>query len=204
MSGKQKAIKVTQDKTKLIRAALRELEGNQLLVGIPDIEAGRVDAETREEMKTLRQALRTQGDNRRDKQVKVRGALAGLGYSEQVNNAEIGYLQEHGSPAMRLPARAFLVPGVKEVMDKATKMLRRGGERALDGKPGMVMDTFIAVGLMLQAAVRRKITDGPFAPLSETTLALRRERGVKRDKPLVDTGQLRNSINFVIRPKKKR
>jgi hypothetical protein len=70
-----------------------------------------------------------------------------------------------------------------------------------------------------QNAVRTKITDGPFAPLADSTLRARARRGRKgavaelksraqgnapnnaNAKPLIDTGQLRKSITYVVRKK---
>lgn len=120
---------------------------------------------------------------------------------EPLNNAEIGYLQEHGSPEANIPARPFLAPGVASIGDEAAKRLAAGARRALDGDLPAVDKTLNAVGLIGQNAVREKITDGPFVPLKASTLANRKRRGRIGDRPLIDTGQLRNAVSFVVRSK---
>lgn len=118
-----------------------------------------------------------------------------------ITNAEIGYLMETGSPAMNLPARPFLVPGVQSVEKQVAKQLQKGAVAALDGSKDDVEKAFIAAGLVAQNGVRREINDGTFAPLAEATLAARRRRGRTGTKPLIDTGQLRNSITYALRKK---
>lgn len=119
------------------------------------------------------------------------------------SNALIGYKMETGDPEMNLPARPFLVPGVMEIRDKAVARLKKAGQDALSGDPTKVDQALHAVGLMGQAAVQQKITDGPFAPLAPRTLAQRRARGRTGERPLVDTGQLRRAITYTIRRKGK-
>lgn len=118
-----------------------------------------------------------------------------------VNNAVIGYIQEFGSPARNIPARPFLVPGVRMALERIGKLYESAARALLSGRLATIMDAHHRAGMIAQASVRRKITDGPFQPLSPVTLAKRRARGVKRTKPLIDTGQLRNSINYVVRPR---
>lgn len=118
-----------------------------------------------------------------------------------VSNAVIGYIQEFGSPAQNIPERPFLVPGVQSVEEKTVERLKKAGQAALSGDTAAVEQAQHAIGLEAQSAVRAKIQGGPFAPLSERTLARRRARGRTGEKPLVDTGQLRNSVTYVIRPK---
>lgn len=117
---------------------------------------------------------------------------------EPIGNAEIGYLMENGMPEINLPARPFLIPGVNAAKRQITDRLRQVGEAALDGKISAVQRGFQAVGLIAQKAIRAKMQSGPFAPLSERTLASRRARGRTGSRPLIDTGQLRNSVTYVV------
>jgi hypothetical protein len=118
-------------------------------------------------------------------------------------NSVIGYRLETGDPEQNLPARPFLVPGVEAIKDKAVARLKKAGQDALNGDPSKVDQALHAVGLMGQAAVQAKITDGPFVPLAPRTLAQRRARGRTGERPLIDTGQLRRSVSYVIRKKGK-
>lgn len=119
-----------------------------------------------------------------------------------IDNATIGYLMEFGAPAANIPERPFLVPGIQSATDRIGKRLQRAAEAALDGKKDEVDAQYEAAGLIGQSAVRAKITDGPFVPLAPATLARRRARGRTGEKPLLDTGQLRRSVTFVVRSRK--
>jgi hypothetical protein len=117
------------------------------------------------------------------------------------SNAVIGYIQEFGAPERNIPARPFLVPGVESITPKAAELLRKAGRAALFGDSGAVETALNQIGLIGQSAVQQKITDGPFAPLSERTLKARKARKRTGEKPLIDTGQLRRSVTYIVRRK---
>lgn len=117
------------------------------------------------------------------------------------DNATLGYIHEFGSPAENIPDRPFLIPGVRDAVDEIVKRLSKAAIAAVDMKQEAVEAQLIAAGLTAQNSVRAKITDGPFVPLSPKTIQKRRSRKPPRTgtKPLLDTGQLRRSITYVIR-----
>lgn len=143
---------------------------------------------------------------------------------EPINNATIAYIQDNGSPAANIPARPFLREGVESGLRGIEKQLRKAADAGLDGK-----DTEPALkgaGLLGQNAVRNYMTSADFVPLSEATLKARARRkkgsGVRINKgaqaeldarargespsnenarPLIDTGELRRSITYVVRGK---
>lgn len=119
-----------------------------------------------------------------------------------INNAEIGYLMETGSPAQNIPPRPFLVPGVESARAKFIPHMKQAGISALEGKAGDVDRGFEGAGMIAASSVQQKITEGPFTPLSSVTLAKRRAKGRTSEKPLIDTGQLRRSVTYVVRNKK--
>ena len=130
--------------------------------------------------------------------------LVGIPHGEprsdtDMTNAQIGYLQETGSPAMNLPERPFLVPGVEAVQDKTGQQLIKAVDAALKGNSLSVENCLNRAGMIAQNNVRSVINSGDFEPLSEATLKARKLAGKKREKPLIDTGQLRNSITYVIK-----
>lgn len=115
------------------------------------------------------------------------------------NNAILGYIHEQGAPEAHIPPRPFLLPTVRDKKDKIISRLRQAGEYAINGKPETTMKALEGLGLEMQSAVRMKIVIGPFVPLSDRTLDARLARGVRHDKPLIDTGNLIASITYVIR-----
>jgi hypothetical protein len=145
-----------------------------------------------------------------------------------ITNAQIGYVMETGSPANNIPARPFLVPGVASVQDEVAGRFRTAATAALSGSQPGAEAALRAAGMVAQNAVKKKINDGPFTPLSPRTIAERR-RGRKTQsmrksekeyakllaqgkteqeaqdlagiKPLVNTGSMRNAVTFVVRKK---
>lgn len=138
---------------------------------------------------------------------------------EPATNALLGYIHENGSPAQGIPARPFLIPGVQSAHKDVAKVLEGAAKQALNGDKRAVEKGLEKAGMVAQAAVREAITHGNFEPLSDATLRARAKRGRKgakaelearregaepsnaTAKPLIDTGQLRNSINYVVRKK---
>ena len=116
-----------------------------------------------------------------------------------MNNAAIGYVQEHGSPAQNIPARPFLVPGVQDARAAALARLEAAARRAMAGDAAGMDQQMHAAGLIAQNAVRAKISSNIPPPLSSRTLAARAARGVTRTNTLIDTGQLRAAITYVLR-----
>lgn len=140
---------------------------------------------------------------RRMAAVAQRDVLVGIPAGEQRDdgptNAEIGYQNEFGSPANNIPARPHLIPGVAAVQDKAVARLTQAASAAATGRMSDAERHLHAAGLIAQSSVRRTLTSAAYRPLSERTLAERRARGRTGTKPLIDTGQYRNSITYVVR-----
>ena len=164
---------VIKDNTDALLKGIRALTVNEVLVGVPNSNADRQPE---------------------------------LGETQAPNNATIAAVQELGSPLKNIPARPFLVPGVKAAGPAIIEQMRKAGVAAMNVENpsavvGAIDQAQHATGLIAQNAVRAKITDGPFEALSEKTLAARRRRGRTGESPLIDSGQLRASISYVVRPK---
>ena len=182
-------IKITKDKVADVLAAVSTLTRNQVLVGIPGENAERQDAP---------------------------GAKP-----SPISNVQLGWIHERGSPAQNIPARPFLVPGVRDALPRLLPKLKKAGELALDFKNvSAITQQLTAVGLIAASAVQMKITTGPFQPIADATKRARlyRKLGYRNAsearkqkmmakwmagdfKPLLDSGAMRASVTFVIRPK---
>jgi hypothetical protein len=115
------------------------------------------------------------------------------------NNAVIGYKQEYGEPARGVPPRPFLNPSLDKKKGQIADFLKDRAVGVSTGKE-TAEQCYTAVGLLAQSIVKEYIRESSnFKPLSARTLAARKARGVSRTKPLIDTGQLLNSISFDIR-----
>jgi hypothetical protein len=120
--------------------------------------------------------------------------------SGKVTNALLGYWHENGVPSRNIPPRPFLRPGVASVQPQIISHLRAAGAAALDGNVTEVTRQYKSMGQLAASAVQRKIVDGPFAPLAPRTVEARKARGRKPPfLPLIDTGQLRRAVTWVLR-----
>lgn len=120
-----------------------------------------------------------------------------------INNAALAYIHDKGAPEANIPARPFMEPAVESVAAEIRGGIGKAGEFALDGRLDAVERQYQRVGAIGRDAIKAKITDGPFAPLKPSTIAARKSKRKSRNnqdiKPLIDTGALRNSINYVVR-----
>lgn len=185
-----KAVTVVKDDVAKVFKSIQELVGKQVLVGIPD-----------------------EGKNKRQG-------------DEPVNNATIGYVMETGSPVHNVPARPFLVPGVQDARAAALRQLKQAGEAALAGDMPKMLQGLNRAGIVASNSVRNKISSNIPPPLDPATIANRhRQRETKSLREseqvylklidhgvapgaaqnevgivaLINTGQLRNSITYVVR-----
>lgn len=126
------------------------------------------------------------------------------GEPNPASNAVIAYVQELGDEELNIPPRPFLVPGIESIKSEIVQKMRKAGELALEGNLKEIDKMFVDVGLTAASAVQDKISNGPFTPLSPVTLAKRLAKGRTGDKPLLDSGQLRRAITYVVRPKAKK
>lgn len=121
------------------------------------------------------------------------------GEREPFTNAAIGYVAEFGAPEANIPQRQWLQPSIKRASPAIVKYLRQAGRAVLDGKARVADAAMHAAGLTAQNAARAMVNTGEFQALAEATIKARRARGRTGTKPLVDTGQFRNSISYVVR-----
>lgn len=118
-----------------------------------------------------------------------------------LTNAEIGYIQEHGAPEANIPARPFLIPGIREGKDGIVGQLRAAAKKTMRGDRSAAEQGLNRAGMVAQNFVRTEINKGIAPSLAPTTIKARQRRGRTGTKPLIDTGQLRNSITYVLRGK---
>jgi len=170
------------DRSDQIMANVRMLASAQVLVGVPQQNAGR----------------------------------DGAGPS----NALLAYIHENGAPEQNIPARPFLKPGIRDKLVVITRYLRNATTAALAGDQDRTLNALRAAGQTGATGAQARISAGLSPPLSERTIIarlrktqagqtrLRRMRrrgedvlawGQANMKPLLDTGQLRRAITYVVK-----
>lgn len=142
-----------------------------------------------------------------------------------LTNAALGYIHDNGEPGAHIPQRQFMRPGVESVEQKITGNLVNAMRAALDNKGKQTSELWLtAAGQDAQMGIRSFINDGVPPPLADSTLRarLRKHKGRKGEKtelanrargvlpsvdfakPLVDTAEMRNAVNYVLRSRKAR
>lgn len=128
---------------------------------------------------------------------------------EELNNAEIGYLQSTGATVrlggqeVTLPPRPFLDIGIEDSAKVTAEHLKTAAGLALDGNFTGAERELTSAGQLASDAAKRVITDGDrLIPISDMTKANRRAQGLPGDKPIYAHGYLLRSITYVVRGKK--
>lgn len=118
--------------------------------------------------------------------------------------AQYGGVHEFGEPSVNIPQRSFMRSTFDEQKRKYVTRVAKLQGKVIDGKIG-IRQMLNKLGILVQGDIKKKLTRGPFIPLSPATIESRKFRaeaagGSKfSTKPLIDTGTLRNSIIFETR-----
>ena len=122
------------------------------------------------------------------------GILGNAGNHKETGTPVVLYAgaNEFGTRDGRVPERSFM----RSTMDQENRRLSRETEKLVSqiaqGRQN-VMSVLKILGLSIQAKIRKKITTLSSPPNRPSTIA---KKGSSN--PLIDTGQLRSSINFEV------
>lgn len=139
--------------------------------------------------KLERELLRMSIDAVKGKTLKV-GFLSGANYPDGTPVATVAAIQDFGAPARNIPPRPFFRNTVKA--GKQTW----GADLASVMKKNK-MDAAKALALMgeqIKGEIKNSIANGAYKPLKPATV---KRKGF--DKPLVDTGQMLNSVDYEVK-----
>lgn len=147
------------------------------------------------------------------------GVPSGAAESDGTPVAMIAAVHEFGSPSQGIPERPFLRTAMQENRDKYVRLNRINLVKMLRGQMGMEQ-ALGKLGEMAKGDVQAKLKNGDFKRLDPKTIAARRrarsngynkalQRKVAKkqaagnaagpiDRPLIDSGQLRQSITWEI------
>jgi hypothetical protein len=121
----------------------------------------------------------------RNSAVKV-GVLEGATESDGTPMALIAAVHEYGSKKRNIPQRSFVRGWVDDSKSQINSTVEKLMAR-VSGGTLTAQKALKTLGVFGVGGIKAKIKRGPFTPLS-------RRKGT----PLIDTGQLRNSINYEV------
>lgn len=171
---------------------LEDLKQSDVLVGIPERRGSREgEALTNAELLFIH----THGIRKKAMREEMQEAMnTGSPYSEAYQL----YIQEHGSPLWHCPPRPVLEPAITDKKEELSKQLSKAAIALFEQNPIGFQTGLHAAGLMAQNAARDWFSNpkNGWAPNSPITAA---EKGSSN--PLIDTGQMRKAITYVVRRK---
>lgn len=120
-------------------------------------------------------------------------------YPDGTPVAYVAAIQEFGNPAGNIPSRPFFRNAISQNdgwKDLATKAMNAVVEGRME-----LNQALNQMGLKMAADVKDSITDGSYEALKQSTLDARQSRkrtqGVA-SKPLIDTGQMLQSVTYAV------
>lgn len=119
--------------------------------------------------------------------------------SQKATNAEKLYYNSMGSPLKKIPSRKVLEPAIEDKLDEIGFELNKGVVMGLVAGEEEMDKAYNRAGLMAQQACVNWF-DNPknnWAPNAPYTI---KQKG--SDSPLIDTGEMRKSITYIIEDKK--
>jgi hypothetical protein len=163
--------------------SLAALTKQQVLVGIPATTA-------QDRTNDLLKALGSARGRRKARLMK-------LATKSVINNAELLFIHTNGSPLRHIPARPVIEPAIEDSTNKAliVAQLELAAQAAVEGRKDQVTRLLKLAGTVAEVAVRGWFTNpkNHWAPNVPSTI-----RAKGSDKPLIDTGELRKSITYVV------
>lgn len=139
--------------------------------------------------------LRSRLEGMADKEVVVgvTRATAGRDETGEINNAELAAVHEFGTKDGRIPERSFIRSSMTENKEKYVGTHAENLRKVVRGE--MPFDKSLdLLGVRAAADVQQNIRDGDFVPLAQSTIDRKGS-----SKPLIDTGNLRQSITHEVR-----
>lgn len=120
--------------------------------------------------------------------------------SEQINNATILAINNFGSPANNIPARPVMDIGIRNSQDEVAEQFKLAAQGALSEGESALNKYYNRAGIIASNSIKKAInSQQDIDPPSAATLAIRKLAGFKGTKALIVTGQMRNSITYVIK-----
>lgn len=125
--------------------------------------------------------------------VGVTRASAGRHQTGEINNAELAAVHEFGTKDGRIPERSFIRSSMADNRDTYVKSHADNLRKVVRGE--MPFDKSLdLLGVRAAADVQQNIRNGDFESLAQATIDRKGS-----SKPLIDTGNLRQSITHEVR-----
>lgn len=119
---------------------------------------------------------------------------------EDITNAELLFIHTNGSLINNVPARPVIEPALREDSERLSSMLGKAFVYALQGKFEFASEQLKKTGMRGQKIARAWFTNpkNNWPPNAPSVVRAKLKKGSTNPRPLIDTGELRRSITYVI------
>jgi len=121
---------------------------------------------------------------------------------DEINNATLLAIMNFGSPSNNIPPWPILDIGIEKSKEEVSKQFALAAEKALSDGPQAVDRYYERAGIIASNSVKLVLNSQINAPEGrplESTIKARKRKGFKGKKYWLVTGQLRNSITYVVK-----
>ena len=122
-----------------------------------------------------------------------------------ITNAELLFIHTNGSPINNIPSRPVIEPAIKNDRERISKMMKKSARFAFEGNFGEAIRQLKLVGMRGQNVSKAWFTNPDNGWPENSPLTKERKMKGKPEgyepHPLIDTGQLRNSISYFVKTK---
>lgn len=207
MIGGNINVSVPTDRTKELMENLAKLATLDVLVGIPEEKSSRPGEQITNAELAFIHSKGIRSKSMRDEMD------ASMAEGKSYTKAHEMYIQEHGSPLWHSPPRPIIEPSIEDPENREQIMaeLNKVPGHVMDGDMDAAMRDLASAGMVAQNVVRDWFTNpkNGWAPNSPITIDGSKPdkdgkqfiKGKGSERPLIDTGELRKSVGYVIREK---
>lgn len=120
--------------------------------------------------------------------------------NEAITNAELLFIHTNGSPINNVPARPVIEPALEDDMERLTSMLKDFANEAIEGNFEEAQKQLERTGMRAQNVCRNWFTnaDNNWPENAPSVRERKIKKGSTEPRPLIDTGELRKSIIYVV------
>lgn len=125
--------------------------------------------------------------------------------NSEITNAELLFIHTNGSPVNNIPPRPVIEPAIQDDKDRLTSMLKKAAKLVIDGKEDEALKQLKMVGMRGQNVSKNWFTSekNNWPSNSPSVKREKEKKGSTNPRPLIDTGELRNSITYIIKSEKR-
>lgn len=114
-----------------------------------------------------------------------------------MNMAQLATIHEYGAPSAGIPARPFLAQTITRITDQIIQFNGQEIDKIYQGK-STPLTSISKLGVFVTKEIKKEFKLGTLEPLKPATIRAKTVDGKRGTTPLIDTGRLRNSINYEV------